>query len=88
MTEIGLCWKLLEIGDQWFERVFGKFRATRSCFAYNKTELQKTNKLQHGGVGLMAVDDVAHRVVLQGRDESGLGRWAWLKLQGRQGITI
>ena len=32
----------------------------------------------------MAVEDVAHRVIDQGTDPSGLGRWAWLRLEGRQ----
>ena len=88
MAEVGLAWKLVALGDQWFERVFGKFRSIRSCFAYNKTEMQQTTVLQSGGVGIIAVDDTSHRVILQGRDETGLGQWAWLKLQGRQGVTI
>jgi hypothetical protein len=33
----------------------------------------------------MAVDDVAHRTVDQGKDETLLGRWAWIRRQGRQG---
>ena len=33
----------------------------------------------------MAVDDIAHRVIDQGTDPTGLGRWAWLRLAGRQG---
>jgi hypothetical protein len=87
MTEVGLCWKFVALTDQWFERIFGKFRSSRSCFGYNKTELDKSKTLQPGGVGIIAVDDSSHRVTLQGRDESGLGRWAWLKLQGRQGVS-
>jgi hypothetical protein len=88
MSEIGLCWKKLGVEDQWFERTFGKFKTTRSCMAYNKTELGMTRALQPGGVGILAADDVVHRIVKHGRDESGLGRWAWLKLQGRQGTRI
>ena len=88
MSEVGLCWKKLGIEDQWFERTFGKFKATRACLAYNKTELEMTKKLQTGGVGVVAADDVVHRITEQGRDESGLGRWAWLRFQGRQGVKI
>jgi hypothetical protein len=33
----------------------------------------------------MAVDDIAHRVMGQGEDHSKLGRWAWLRLEGKQG---
>jgi hypothetical protein len=29
---------------------------------------------------------VAHRVTVQGKDPTGLGRWAWIRLQGRNGI--
>ena len=46
MTEVGLAWHLLSLENQWFERTFGKFRSTRSCFAYNKTELGITKPLQ------------------------------------------
>ncbi len=60
MAEVGLAWKLVALGDQWFERVFGKFRSIRSCFAYNKTEMQQTTVLQSGGVGINAVDDTSH----------------------------
>jgi hypothetical protein len=88
MAEVGLCWSLLSMENQWFERTFGKFRAMRACFAYNKTELGITKRLQTGGVGIVATDDVVHRIVEQGRDTTGLGRWAWIKLQGRQGTTI
>ena len=88
MAEIGLYWKLLGIADQWFERTFGKFQSTRSCFAYNRMEPGITKKLQTGGVEIMAANDVVHRIVSQGHNESGLGRWAWMKLQGRQGVTV
>jgi hypothetical protein len=88
MAEVGLAWKLLSLENQWFERTFGKFRSTRACFAYNKTELAITKPLQPGGVGIVAADDIVHRIVEQGRDETGLGRWAWIKLQGRQGTMV
>ena len=60
MTEVGLAWKLLSLENQWFERTFGKFRSTRACFAYNKTELGMTKPLQPGGVGIVAADDIVH----------------------------
>jgi DNA-binding protein Fis len=53
MAEVGLAWKLVALGDQWFKRVFGKFRSICSCFAYNKTEMQQTTVLQSGGVGII-----------------------------------
>jgi hypothetical protein len=85
ITEVGLYWKLLDGGDQWYERVQESFQATRSKMAYNNTEPTLTATVQFGGVGLIAVDDIAHRVSDQGQDITGLGRWSWLRLKGKQG---
>ena len=85
LTEIGLCWKLLDNKDQWFERVRMSFQSSRSEFAYNKTEMECTEVVQFGGVGAMAMDDVSHRVVSQGSDPTKLGRWSWIRMEGKQG---
>jgi hypothetical protein len=82
MTEVGLCWRHVGNGNQWYKRILGKFRSSRSVFAYNKTE-QRSKAMQPGGVGIIATDKVAHRVTAQGTDPSGLGRWAWIRLQGQ-----
>jgi hypothetical protein len=88
MTEVGLCWKKVDSSNQWFERIFGKFRNARSVFAYNKTELSRTKVLQPGGVGMIVTDDAAHKVCEQGRDDTGLGRWTWVRLQGKDGVKV
>jgi hypothetical protein len=31
---------------------------------------------------------MVHRVIEKGRDNSNLGRWAWTKLRGKNGITL
>ena len=80
MTEVGLCWRKVGNENQWHERILGKFRSSRSGFAYNATELQHTKPLQPGGVGIIATDAVAHRVTAQGKDLTGLGRWSWMTL--------
>ena len=52
------------------------------------TELQITKTLQPGGVGMIATDELAHRVINTGKDPTGLGRWCWMQLQGRNGIKV
>jgi hypothetical protein len=76
ITKVGLCWRLVKTNDQWHERMRESFQAARSELAFNKTEPDLTELVQFGGVGIMAVDDVSHRVVGQGQDATGLGRWA------------
>ena len=84
MQEIGLCHSKLPPENQWHERVYGRLQATSSIFGYNRNELHMTDRLQPGGVGLLATDDVGHRVIQRGTDNSDLGRWTWMLLEGKQ----
>jgi hypothetical protein len=88
MTEVGLCWNKLSAYDQWYERTTGRLTHQKSIFSYNKTELHQTKSIQHGGVGICTTDEGVHRVLSTGEDSSGLGRWAWVRLQGKAGRTI
>jgi hypothetical protein len=88
MTEVGLCWKKVDPANQWYERILGKFWWTRLAFANNVTELNRSKVLLPDGVGILATDEVAHRVVAQGKDPTGLGTWTWVRLQGRNGTCI
>ena len=83
LTEIGLNWTLLDNRDRWYERTREAFQSTRSSLAFNKTELHHTKKVQFGGTGVIAIDDITHKIVSQGVDPTGLGRWAWLRFHGK-----
>lgn len=85
LTEIGLYWKLVKTEDQWHERVRESFQASRTELAYNKTEPNLTAMVQFGGAAAIAVDDASHRLTSQGQDTTNLGRWAWLRFEGKQG---
>ncbi len=85
MGEVKLYWPLVENQNKWFERVIGKFRAHRSLFGCNTTEHSITGLQQYGGVGLIATDEAVNRARNGGKDPSGLGRWVWMRFQGRNG---
>ena len=87
MSEIGLCWNKVAAGDQWFERVLGKLNDSYALFAHNNQELGSTETIQYGGVGLVASSDIKHRIIDQGKDSTGLGRWVWIRIQGKEGHT-
>jgi hypothetical protein len=73
ITEVGLYWKLVHHADQWYERTREAFQTSRSSLAYNVTEPEMSATVQFGGVGVIATDGAAHRVIDQGTDTSGLG---------------
>lgn len=85
LTEVGLYWRKVPHADQWHERVREPFQTSRSELAFNSTEPTHSAMVQFGGVCAMVVDDASHRIVGQGQDLAKLGRWAWLRFEGKQG---
>lgn len=83
MSEPSLYWPKVTNENQWFERIIGKFRSHRALFGCNATESGRTGLLQYGGVGLIATDEAATRSRECGKDPTGLGRWVWMRFQGR-----
>ena len=76
MTEIGLCWPLLQPQDQWTERIWGKIHDSTTVLAYNKKEMHMTKPIQYGGTGILATREAKQRTIGAGSDDTGLGRWA------------
>jgi hypothetical protein len=83
MGEVGLFWPKLDACDQWDERVIGL--DSTAIFGFNNTEPDVTQKLQYGGVGIVAMGEIKHRITARGKDPSGLGRWVWMRMTGKEG---
>ena len=86
--EVGLCWRKLLAVDQWEERSFGKLKDSTSIFAYNSTEPSLEDKIQYGGVGIVASSEIKHSIVNRGKDPSKLGRWTWIRTAGKEGHHV
>ena len=86
--EVGLCWRKLLASDQWEERTFGKLHDSTSIFAYNTTEPTLEDKIQYGGVGIIASSEIKHSIVKRGKDPSGMGRWSWIRSAGKEGHYV
>jgi hypothetical protein len=87
-NEVGLHWSKLPPTDQWEERVFSKMHDSSAIFAYNTTEPDISERVQYGGVGIVASTEIKHRIVQRGKDPTGLGRWAWLRTEGKEGHHV
>ncbi|CAJ1966657.1 unnamed protein product [Cylindrotheca closterium] len=57
-----------------------------SSLAYNRHQDRSaaTSAVQWGGCIAIVLDQVAHRAKEAGRDPTGLGQWAYVRLQGRK----
>jgi hypothetical protein len=83
LQEIGLCWQKLSIESQWSERLRSD-HSLHSNLDYNNTEVPITENVQYGGVAIITKDEATHRFHDSGKDPSGLGRWAWTRIQGQE----
>jgi hypothetical protein len=86
--EVGLCWPKLIPSDQWEERTLGKLHDSTSIFDYNITEPTLQDKIQYGGVGIVATSEIKHCIVKRGKDSSGMGRWTWIHSAGKEGHHV
>ena len=39
-------------------------------------------------MSVIITEDLAAKNVESGKDESGLGQWSWIRLQGKGGVTV
>jgi len=90
LAEVGLCWNNIPMEDRWAERTYkGPLAAHRYKFGYNVHASKKTKKkVQWGGTGILSLHDTVHRTPQSGTDPSGLGRWTWTRIQGREGFWL
>ena len=70
------CHTLWDRTKQWF-------RDRRLAVSYNIKQRIKST-YQPGGTATIATNDIAHRFQSSGFDQSGLGRWSWIRVTGKQ----
>mmetsp|Transcript_92730 Transcript_92730/g.181702 ORF Transcript_92730/g.181702 Transcript_92730/m.181702 type:complete len:229 (-) Transcript_92730:13-699(-) len=72
----------------WNERIKPIFKDSSSILGYNVNETSLlTSPHQAGGTGITLGDDLTARKTHSGTDPTGLGRWSWIRIQGKQGFT-
>jgi hypothetical protein len=87
IKEVGSSWGKLDPSDQWDERVMGLIDST-AVFAHNTTDPDLSEKPQCGGAGMVATAKVKHKIIDQGEDPSGMGRWVWMQMEGEEGHHV
>ena len=92
-TETDKHWDSLPFKDRLPARTNGWFESLHMTTAYYKTFPGATRQ-QYGGVSLWSTGQAAHRIkdsgfdLASGTDRFGLGRWAWTRYQGRNGVSL
>lgn len=87
MTEVNRNWRHLPESHNWHNRTRTWWESSKSSISYNTNDSSST-AFQPGGTITQAINKAAHRVIETGRDKSNLGRWSWIKLQGKNNIKL
>jgi hypothetical protein len=85
LAEINLNLSRLDPHQQWQHR-FSRLKTNSHCST--NTHSTSTDRVLFGGTAYLTNETTSHKVSQKGSDTTGLGRWTWLKLTGRQGITV
>ena len=87
-SECNVAWHKVEIEHRLGERMKDCFgTAFTQCAWYRKYPAQ-TTKRQFGGCAIVILGNSVGRVVGSGSDPTGLGRWCWIRLQGKENSYI
>ena len=87
LSEIGINWRNIHMDSNWHSRTKNEFQRISSSLSFNIHEKSKKPTLW-GGTAIIAIGNVASRVIQKGSDKSGMGRWSWLLLQGRENLVV
>lgn len=87
MTEINRNWRHIPDNHSWYHRTKTWWEDSKASVAYNTNDSAST-AFQPGGSITHAINKAAHRVIEAGRDPTNLGRWSWLRFQGKNNIKL
>lgn len=86
-AEVGIAWQRCKSTHKLYTRFKDmRWRKFRSSTSNNKREAFSTR--QFGGTATIAINECSSRVTSTGADETGLGRWSWLFLEGRNNVKV
>ena len=86
-AEVGIAWQKCKSTHKLYTRFKDmRWRQFRSSTSNNKREAFSTR--QFGGTATIAINECSSRVTSTGADETGLGRWSWLLLEGRNDVKV
>ena len=86
--EPNLNWNKIRPKDQWDERTLGWWKdGHNTCKAFNTQDVIQ-RPAQPGGCMVVSAHTARRKVIANGVDFRGLGRWAWTRYKGTQNKTL
>ena len=87
LAETNVKWSKVRASDTLWDRTKSWFEHRALAVSYNMKDGVSTTKRQQGGTATILRDKIAHKMRDTGFDDSGLGRWSWVRIMGKQGCV-
>ena len=87
LAETNVNWAKVRNKDTLWERTRSWFEHRVLSVAYNTTDRIGKKRHQQGGTATLLKNKIAHRHKDSGFDRTGLGRWSWVRIAGKQGFV-
>jgi len=79
-TEANTCWDVVPDNQRLPHQMRGWWENSQWSLSHNR--LENDNMVyQPGGTSIVCVNQVAHKTLKPGNDQSGLGRWCWTRIR-------
>ena len=88
IVEANICWTKADPKDRLSVRTRGWLKCSNVKYAHHSLEPMIFILSQPGGVVSVIVDRTTYKVDGSGKDFTGLGRYAWTKFKGRNGMHL
>jgi hypothetical protein len=87
INETNKNWRHISHEQRPWRTLSGVWQSSHMHFNYNTIDMT-SDKSQPGGTGIISTGTNAHRIMGQGKDTTGLGRWSWTKYRGKEGLSF
>ena len=85
LAETNVNWSKITTSNTLWERTKAWFETRKIAVSYNTHDCIGKRRCQQGGTATITQSKVAHRHRDNGFDSTGLGRWSWIRIAGKQG---
>jgi len=83
LTELNVAWDKIDYKLCLPTKTQGWWEANQWSFTHNKQDTYG-NAFQLGGTALLTLNKLSHKTTKPGDDTTGLGRWCWTRLRGKE----
>jgi len=83
MKELNMAWDCLEYKDRLPAKTWGWWEANHWSVTHNKQD-KHGDTFQLGGTAIVVLNALSHKTTKPGDDITGLGRWSWAHLRGKE----